>query len=189
MLDLWILKKMISLRDQEPVLTTWELLCSRVLLNYKKDRESFWHRHWKGDEECPTEFYQGLIYFYQTHSHNIHLKLTRLKLAIERSYQTHSYSISLKIRLVRSFLLRKRNMSSSKVYCCYIIIGTEFKEKQDELFCCIIINSGLKETTTTTTFYVTKMQECRKKMCTFLLLKSPRPLSPPHRPQTSYQPT
>ena len=37
----------------------------------------------------------------------------------------------------------------SRIYCCYIITGTEFKEKhileQDELFCCVIISSGLKE--------------------------------------------
>ena len=41
--------------------------------------------------------------------------------------------------LVRRFL-RRRNMSSSNIHCCYIIISTEFKEKQtleqDELFCC-----------------------------------------------------
>ena len=40
-------------------------------------------------------------------------------------------------------------MSSSRIHCCYIIIGTEFKEKhileQDELFCCINISSGLRE--------------------------------------------
>ena len=40
-------------------------------------------------------------------------------------------------------------MSSSRIHCCYIIIGTEFKEKhnleQDELFCCVIISFGLKE--------------------------------------------
>ena len=56
----------------------------------------------------------------QTHSHNIHLKLTRLELTIERSYQTQSHNITrcyLKItRLVRRFLL-KRNMSSSKIHC------------------------------------------------------------------------
>ena len=54
------------------------------------------------------------------------------------------------IRLVRRFLLRRRNLSSSsKIRCCYIIISTELKEKhtleQNELFCCIIISSGLKE--------------------------------------------
>ena len=41
-------------------------------------------------------------------------------------------------RIIRRFLLRKRNMYSSKKYCCYIIISTELKEKhtlvQDELF-------------------------------------------------------
>ena len=40
-------------------------------------------------------------------------------------------------------------MSSSRVHCHYIIIGTEFKEKhileQDKLFCCAVISSGLKE--------------------------------------------
>ena len=45
--------------------------------------------------------------------------------------------------------LRRRNMSSSRIYYCDIIIGTEFKEKhtleQDELFCCVIISSWLKE--------------------------------------------
>ena len=39
-------------------------------------------------------------------------------------------------------------MPSSRMHCCYIIIGTEFKEKhileQDELFGCAIISSGLK---------------------------------------------
>ena len=68
----------------------------------------------RGMESAPTHYwsYQGLIYFYQTHSHNIHLKLTRLELTIERSYQTHSHNIHFKItRLVRRFLLR-RNVSS-----------------------------------------------------------------------------
>ena len=59
----------------------------------------------------PTPWsYQGLTYFYQTHSHNI----------------------CLKIRLVTRFLLR-RSMSSSKIHCYYIIISAELKEKQDNL--------------------------------------------------------
>ena len=67
---------------------------------------------------------------YQTHSHNLHFKIMGLKLTIERSYQTHAYNISFKIRrLVRSFLLGRRNMSSSKIYYYYIIISTELKEK------------------------------------------------------------
>ena len=40
-------------------------------------------------------------------------------------------------------------MSWSRIHYCYIIIGTEFKEKhtleQDKLFRCVIISSGLKE--------------------------------------------
>ena len=30
-----------------------ELLCNKVLLKYKGDRESFWHRHQKGAKEYP----------------------------------------------------------------------------------------------------------------------------------------
>ena len=30
-----------------------ELLCNKVLLNYKRDRESFWDRHHKGAERVP----------------------------------------------------------------------------------------------------------------------------------------
>ena len=30
-----------------------EFLCNKVLLKYRRDRESFWHRHQKGDGECP----------------------------------------------------------------------------------------------------------------------------------------
>ena len=86
----------------------------------------------------------------QSHSHKIYLKITGLELTIEKSYQTHSQNICLNItRLVRRFLLRRRNLSSSNIHCYYIIIRTELKEKhaleQDELFCCVIISSGLKE--------------------------------------------
>ena len=31
-----------------------ELLCNKVLLKYKGDRESFWHRHQKGAERVPA---------------------------------------------------------------------------------------------------------------------------------------
>ena len=30
-----------------------EVLCYKVLLNYKRDRESCWHRHQKGEERVP----------------------------------------------------------------------------------------------------------------------------------------
>ena len=37
----------------ETRLDRWQLLCSKVLLKYKGDRESFWHRHQKGAKEYP----------------------------------------------------------------------------------------------------------------------------------------
>ena len=47
---------------------------------------------------------------------------------MERSYQTHFHNIHLKItRLVRRFLLKRRNMSLSKIHCCYIKLSTELK--------------------------------------------------------------
>ena len=63
---------------------------------------------------------------YQTHSHNIHFKIIGLELAIARSYRTHSHKIHFKMAgLVWRFL---RFMSWSRIQCCYIIIGSEFKE-------------------------------------------------------------
>ena len=49
--DLWRRKFNFGTRDQ-----AWSLksFCVAVLLKYKKDRESFWHRHQMGDGECPT---------------------------------------------------------------------------------------------------------------------------------------
>lgn len=60
-------------------------------------------------------------------------------------------------------------MSISRIHCCYIIIGSEFKGKhfleQGELLCCAIISSGAK-----------------KSVCPFLLLDNSRPLSTPQKP-------
>ena len=41
-----------------------ELLCNKVLLKYKRDRESFWHRHQKGAERVspPHSISNGVIY-------------------------------------------------------------------------------------------------------------------------------
>jgi len=40
----------------------------------------------EGGQRLPLiKSYQGLMYFYQTHSHNTHLKFKRLELAMERS--------------------------------------------------------------------------------------------------------
>ena len=89
-------------------------------------------------------------------------------------------------RIIQRCLLRRRNMSLSKIHCCYIIISTELKKKhtleQNELFSCIIISSGLKEKMS----YVTKTKECRKKIVLFssraqdpfLLFEGPGPHPP-----------
>ena len=87
---------------------------------------------------------------HQTHSHNIQFKIKGLELRIERSYQSHPHNIHFKMTgLVRRFL--RRHLSSSRIHCCYIITGTEFKEKhileRDELFCYVIISSRRKEKT------------------------------------------
>ena len=65
------------------------------------------------------------------------------------SYWTHSHNIRFKMTgLVRRFS-RRRNMSSSRVHCRYIILSAEFKGKrnleQADLSCWAIISSGLKE--------------------------------------------
>ena len=40
-----------------------ELLCNKVLLKYKGDRERFWHRHQKGQKEYPlASVSHGVIY-------------------------------------------------------------------------------------------------------------------------------
>ena len=76
-------------------------------------------------------------------------------------------------------------MSSSRMHYCYIIFGTEFKEKhileQDELSCCTIISSGLKGKKLV-------LFSSLRTPDSYLLLESPRPLSPPRGPRTSYQP-
>ena len=84
------------------------------------------------------------------------------------------------IGLVRSFA-RRRNISSSRKYYCYIVIGTEFNEKLEQLileqaFCCASISSGLK------TFVLSSSLRTPDP---YLLLKSPRPLFSSQGPQTS----
>ena len=80
-------------------------------LKYKKGTEKLLTQTSEGRQRVPPtsiSLSRGATYLFQTQSHNIHLKLTRLELTIEISYQTHSHSINLKItRLVRRFLLRK----------------------------------------------------------------------------------
>ena len=69
-------------------------------------------------------------------------------------------------------------MSSSRIHCCHITIGIEFKEKhileQDQLFCCAIISSGRKEKS----LFFSSLRTPDP----YSLLESPRPLSPPQGP-------
>ena len=126
--DLWFPKERILLEDQGLSFSHSELCVVKDLLQWKRNRENFWQTS-EGSRECPThEAYQGLIYFFNW------------LLKIERSSQTYCHKIHLKITgLDRSFLLGRRNMSSGKKHCCYIIISTEPKEKhtleQDEILC------------------------------------------------------
>ena len=39
-----------------------ELLCNKVLLKYKGDRESFWHRHQMGEKEYPLLVFSWMLY-------------------------------------------------------------------------------------------------------------------------------
>ena len=102
----------------------------------------------------------------------------------KRSYQTHPHNTHFKmIGLVRRFS-RRRNTSSSRKHYCYTVIGTEFKEKLEQLileqvFCCAIISSGLKMFVLFSSLRTPDL---------YLLLESPRPLCPPWGPWTSYQP-
>ena len=90
---------------------------------------------------------------------------------IKRSYQTHSLDITLKItRLVRRFLLRRRNMSSSKTHFYYIIISTELEEKHT----IEPLALGIKKKH----FLWLRQENLGKNVCPFLFLKNPVPLSP-----------
>ena len=57
--ELWIMLGFLASRREEFYLgpVTWldcsELLCKKALLEYKRDRESFWHKHQKGTERLP----------------------------------------------------------------------------------------------------------------------------------------
>ena len=90
--------KMTYFRDQGPGLTTQVLLCGRVLLKCEKGQRKASDRDIRRGMESAHLTSQGLIHFYQTFSHNICFKITRL---------------------VRRRLLRI-NMSWNKIHCCYI---------------------------------------------------------------------
>ena len=64
--------------------------------------------------------------------------MTGLELTVERSYQTHSHNVHCKITglVIRSS--GRRNISSSRIHCCYVILSTEFK-----LSCFVVQSSAL----------------------------------------------
>ena len=65
---------------------TQDLSCGRVLLKYKKGTEKASETDIRRGTESappPINLSRGATYFFQTHSYNIHLKLTRLELIIE----------------------------------------------------------------------------------------------------------
>ena len=103
-------------------------VCNKVLLKYKGDRESFWHRHQKWAKEYHfASISNGVIYSpmnpknvwrlqrpHQTHSHNLHFKITELargliqRLSSGRIHsckdQTYSHNLCFKItELARGF--------------------------------------------------------------------------------------
>ena len=80
---------------------------------------------------------QGCKKIYQTHSHNLHFKMAELELTIER-HEILLHKIHFKITgLVRRFS-RRRNMSSSRMHCCYIILTKEYRKKV------FVLSSSLK---------------------------------------------
>ena len=105
---------------------------------------------------------------YQTHSHNIHFKIMGLRLTIERSYQTHSNNIRFKMTELFRRFSRRRNMSSSRIHCCYIQ-SLRKNISLSKMRCFVVQSSALG---------------LKKKVCPFLLLENSRPLSPLRESQT-----
>ena len=98
-----------------------------------------------GDREYPSLVLAGSYILFQLVINNKSKEcLKAVKVLPDQLPQYMHFKIT---GLVRNFL--RRNMSLSRIHCCYIIIGTEFKEKQtleqDKLFCCVILALGLKE--------------------------------------------
>ena len=49
--DSWPMEERNSVGGQRWASTTWSFLCSQVLLKYKRDSKSFWHKHQKRTEK------------------------------------------------------------------------------------------------------------------------------------------
>ena len=113
--DSWSPKERILLWHQRGSFSHSELREVNYLLQWKRlekssDLDTRSRSQW--GRECPTHLsYQSFMYFFNW------------LLIVDRFSQTHSHNIHLPITgLVRSFLLEKRNMSSGKTRCYYIII-------------------------------------------------------------------
>ena len=102
--------------------------CGKV----KRDRESFWHRHQKRPERVPPSLVLAKHYMlFQLVTNNRpkeYLKVIK-KLPDQLPKYTSCDNIRRRLARKNEFLLRRRNVSSSKILCCYIIIRTELKEK------------------------------------------------------------
>ena len=55
------------------------------------------------------------------------LKYQDYNLTVERLYQTHSHNIHSKISGLVMEVFRKEKLSSSRIHCSHIILSTEFK--------------------------------------------------------------
>ena len=84
-----------------------ELLCNRVLLKYKRDRESFWHSHQKGAERVPP--------------------ITMNWKNVRRLQRDPLPQSTFQDNRINQKALRKEKLSSSRIHLCYIILSTESK--------------------------------------------------------------
>ena len=100
-----------------------ELLCNRVLLKYKRDRYSFWHRHQKGAERVPP----FLVLAMELYTLQLVITMNQKNVQmLQRSYYPLPQSTFQDNRISQK-ALRKEKLSSSRIHPCYIILCTESK--------------------------------------------------------------
>ena len=65
-LDSWPPEERNLIQDQWRGLIDQSILCNKVLLKYKRDRDSFWHRHQKGTDgkSAPLLVFSEELYTY-----------------------------------------------------------------------------------------------------------------------------
>ena len=99
-----------------------ELLCNKVLLKYKGDRESFWHRHQKGVKRVPlASFSTGIIYsqisYYSESKECLEVVKTSPDLLPWFAFSQ------------KAFFFFFSELSSSRIHYCYIILRKVEGEK------------------------------------------------------------